>query len=161
MSNFQQRSFISLIFFGSIFICVGAIIFLISINVISVPEEDINAPRWVIAAVGLAFALAGGIVMVNGLKSGFGDHILFKWIYNGMLLLFILLFAIPFNWVAFGSGERSFSSSTSIGIGPISQSSTGETSGRLVFGFGAILIDIFVLFIIFRIVQGKNLSKDE
>jgi len=134
-----------------------------SIDVIHVSDEDFNAPRWAVAAVGMAFALAGAMVTLNGLKSGFGDHILFKWTYNAMLLMFMILFAAPFHWVAFGSGERSFRSSTSLGVGAVSitQSGGGETSGRLVFGFGAVLMDIFILFILYRIIQGKNLSKDK
>ncbi len=163
MSRSTQQSFISLLIFGSIFIIVGAFIFLMSIDVIHVPDEDFNAPRWVVAAVGLAFALVGVIVTLNGLRSGFGDHIIFKWTYNAMTLMFMFLFAVPFHWVAFGSGERSFSSSTSLGIGAVSlnQSGSGETSGRLAFGFGAILMDIFIFVIFYRFIKGENLTKDK
>ena len=120
MSNRTKQSFISSLLFGSLFILVGAFIFLISIDVIQVPDEDFNAPRWAVAAVGMAFALAGAMAALNGLKSGYGDHLIFKWAYNAMLLMFMILFAVPFHWVAFGSGERSFSSSTSVGIGIVS-----------------------------------------
>ena len=158
MDNSTQKAFVSLLIFGSIFIIVGAFIFLMAIDVIKVPDDDFNAPRWVIAAVGVTFSLAGAMVMLNGLKSGFGDHVLFKWAYNGMLLVFMVLFAAPFHWVAFGSGERSFSSSTSLGAVSVTQSG-GETGGRLAFGIGAILMDLFILFILFRIIQGKDLSR--
>ena len=136
---------------------------MMGIDVIHVPDEDFNAPRWVIAAVGIAFALAGAMVALNGFKSSFGDHIVFKWAYNILLLVFLILFTAPFNWVAFGTGERSFSGSGSVGVGAVSvtQSGAGETSGRLVFGLGAILMDIFILFIVYRIIQGKNLSQGE
>ena len=161
MSNLSKQSFISLLIFGSIFILVGAFIFLISIDVIHVPDEGFNAPRWAVASVGMAFALAGAMAALNGLKSGFGDHIIFKWTYNAMLLMFVILFAVPFHWVAFGSGERSFSSSTSIGIVSVIRSGSDEYGGRLVFGIGAILMDVFIFYILFRIIQGKNLSKGE
>lgn len=163
MSNLTKQSFISSLIFGSLFILVGTFVFLMSIDVIHVPDEDFNAPRWAVAAVGMAFALAGAMVALKGLKSGFGDHIIFKWIYNAMLLMFMILFAVPFHWVAFGSGERSFNGSTSVGTGSISviRSGGGESSGRLVFGIGAILMDVFILFILYRIFEGKNLSKGE
>ena len=54
MSNSTQRSFISMFLFGSIFICLGALIFLVAIDVIHLPDEDFNAPRWVITAAGAA-----------------------------------------------------------------------------------------------------------
>ena len=161
MSNSIRRSYISLLLFGSIFICVGAFIFLMAVDVIRIPDDDFNAPRWVVAMAGMAFAAAGALVMINGLKSGFGDHILFKWAYNFTLLAFMLLFAAPFNWVAFGGGERSFSSSTSVGAVSATQSGGNETGGRLVFGLGAILIDLLVLFLFYRIIQGKDLSKGQ
>ena len=159
MSNSTQNSFISLLLFGSVFIFVGAFIFLIAIDVFHMPDEGFNAPRWVIAAAGAAFALAGALVILNGLKSGFGDDILFKWAYNFTFLAFMVLFAAPFNWVAFGSGERSFSSSTSVGAVSVTQSGGGEIGGRFAFSLGAILIDLLFLFMIYRIFQGKDLSK--
>ena len=158
MANSQQRSFRSLVIFGSIFIFVGAFIFLISINLISVPEEDIYAPRWVLTSVGLTFALAGVLVVLNGLKSGLGHHALYKWIYNGVLLMFMIFFAAPFNWVAFGPGEREFSSSTSVGAVSVSQSGE-DFGGRLVFGIGAILMDILILYLVYRAIQGRDLSQ--
>lgn len=153
-----MKSFLSLLIFGSIFICVGAFIFLMSLDIIHVPDEDINAPRWVLTAVGLTFALAGVMVMLNGLKSGFGDHPIFKWAYNFVLLLFMIFFAAPFNWVAFGPGEREFSSSTSVGAVSVTQSGS-EFGGRLAFGLGAILMDILIVYLIYRVIQGKDLSR--
>ena len=80
--------------------------------------------------------------------------------YNLMLLVFMVLFVAPFHWIAFGPGERSFSSSTSMGGVNLTQRG-GETSGRLAFGLGAILMDIFSVFILYRIVRGKDLSKGQ
>ncbi len=158
MNKNEQKSLISLILFGGIFISVGALIFLVSVDVIHIPEEDFNAPRWVVAAIGIAFSLAGAMVMVNGLKSGYGDQPLLKWVYNGMLLIFMIVFAAPFHWVAFGLGERSFSSSVGVGGVSITQNSGGELGGRLAFGCGAIFMDLFILFIIYQIFKGKDLS---
>jgi hypothetical protein len=126
-----QRSFVSLLLFGGLFMCVGAFVFLMAIDVIHIPEEDINAPRWVLAAVGMTFALAGAMVSIKGIKNRFGNHPLFKWIYNALLLVFMLFFAAPFHWVAFGPGERTFESSTNVGSVTVSQGGGGEESGRV------------------------------
>ena len=99
--------------------------------------------------------------MLNGLKSGFGDHILFKWAYNLMLLVFMVLFAAPFHWIAFGPGERSFSRSTGFGAVSVTQSGGDDNGGRLAFGLGAILMDLLILFILYRTIRGKDLSNSE
>ena len=52
--------------------------------------------------------------------------------------LVVTCFALTFDWVAFGPGERKFTSNI-MGIQWIS----GELSGRVAFGFFAILLDIF------------------
>ena len=150
-----------MLIFGSIFIIAGAVIFLMSIDIFHVPDENFNVPRWVVAIVGMVFSLAGALAILNGLKSGFGYLPLYKWVYNGLLLVFMVLFAIPAHWVAFGSGERSFESTKSFGAVSASQGGGGESSGRLVFGIGAILMDVIILYILYGIFQGKNLSKGE
>ena len=119
--------------------------------------EDFNAPRWVV--VGMAFVLAGALVMINGLASGFGDHILFKWAYNFTLLAFMVLFVAPFNSVAFGQGERSFNSSTSVKAVSVAQSGGNGIGDRLAFGLGAILVDILIFLLPYRLIQGRDLSK--
>ena len=159
MSGFTQKSFFSLFVFGSIFICAGAFIFLMSIDVIHVPDEDFNAPRWVVAVVGMVFALAGTMVMLNNLKSGFGHHVLFKWVYNFTLLIFMVLFAAPSHWIAFGSGDRSFNRSTSIGAVSVVSNDGKDVGGRLAFGIGAIIMDLIIVYILYRIVQGRDLSE--
>jgi len=159
MSNSPQYSIKSLLFFGSLFIVIGALIFLMAVDVFPIPDEDINAPRWVLATVGVSFALAGVMVALNGLKSRFSDHPIYKWAYNILLLMFMVIFVAPFHWVAFGPGMRTFNSSTSVGSISISQGGSGDISGRLAFGLGAILVDILILYIIFRIIQGKDLFK--
>ena len=150
-----------MLIFGSIFIIAGAVIFLMSIDIYHVSDENFNVPRWVVAIMGMVFSLAGALAVLNGLKSSFGDQPLYKWVYNGLLLMFMVLFAIPAYWVAFGSGERSFENSTSFGVVSASQGGGGESSGHLVFGIGAILMDVIILYILYGIFQGKNLSKGE
>jgi hypothetical protein len=136
----------------------GVFIFLMSIDIIHVPEENFSAPRWLVAVVGLVFTLAGMMVIVQGLSSRYGDF-LPKYVYNGLLLVFMVLFALPVHWVAFGSGERQFSSSVGMSNLSVTQSSTGEIEGRLVFGIGAIIMDFIIIYIVYKIIKGHDLSK--
>jgi hypothetical protein len=154
----QVKSFLSMVAFGSIFICVGAVIFLVALDIISVPEEDIHAPRWVLAAVGMVFALAGVMAMVQGLKASMGGHPFIKWAYNGLLLVFMILFAAPFHWIAFAPGEREFSTTTSIPFVSVTTSG-GDLGGRLAFGCGAVLMDLILIVIVIQILKGKDLSQ--
>jgi hypothetical protein len=54
--------------------------------------------------------------------------------------LVITCFALTFDWVAFGPGERTFTGSI-MGIGFMS----GELFGRIAFGFFAIVLDIIAV----------------
>ena len=157
----MSNSFIALHVYGSIFICVRAFIFLMFINIIRVPEENFNVPHWVVPAVGMAFALSGTLVTMNGMKSGFGDHTLFNLTYNALVLMLMILFADPFHWVALGSGEHSFIGATRVGLVSFMQSDGGDTSGHIVFGLGAILMDIFIIHTLYRIIRGENHSKSK
>lgn len=155
----QLKSFLSNVVFGGIFVGVGALIFLVAMDVINVPPEDIHAPRWVLAVIGIVFSLAGAMVMIQGLKTMMGDHPIFKWIYNGMVVIFMILFALPFHWVAFAPGEIEFSTSTSIPFVSISTSGS-DLSGRLAFGCGAVLIDLLLINIVISILRGKDLNPN-
>ncbi len=53
----------------------------------------------------------------------------------------ISLFAVVANWVAFGPGERQFSGGIDIPLGLFSVE-TSETTGRIVFGIGAVLLEV-------------------
>jgi len=58
--------------------------------------------------------------------------------------LLLTFFAATFDWVAFGPGERHFSGGIGFGIGGFGFN-PGETSGRAVFGIGAVLIDVWAI----------------
>jgi len=59
---------------------IGASIFRVGFDVIRFNESSIHAPRWVIVAAGMVFALGGIMAMLQGQRSGFGDNPLFRWI---------------------------------------------------------------------------------
>jgi hypothetical protein len=57
------------------------------------------------------------------------------------LAIFVCMAAIA-SWVAFGPGERTFTASGSFGDG-----SVGETTGRVMFGVGAVVMWLCTLVI--------------
>jgi len=55
--------------------------------------------------------------------------------------------ASVFNWVAFGPGERHFTTRTSVGSGAIGVTTVadgGELGGRIAFGVFALLLDLLI-----------------
>lgn len=155
----SRNNLISLLAFGSIFLGTGILIMLVSLDIIHVPPENIHAPRWVITSASATFATAGVMVVVNGLKEMVGkDSPILQWLSTSLALFFMLSLALPFHWIAFGPGERQFTSTVS--LGPVSASQSGhETGGRLAFGFFALLMDAFMAFILYRIFTGKRLEN--
>jgi hypothetical protein len=102
--------------------------------------EGFNAPRWVVAAAGGVFFLAG--------LSIFGQRYRF---FNGFAVAsLVTLLGAVITWVSFGPGERQFSSSISIPFLSISGPSS-ELSGRICFAPGAILIDGMAVYLWFRL----------
>ena len=64
--------------------------------------------------------------------------------------LLITAFALTFDWIAFGPGERRFSggfSSGAIGV----HLNPGENLGRVVFGIGAIIMDLLAVLVWVRL----------
>ena len=123
-SSTGLKSFLFMLGFGGVFLLTGTFIVLTSIDIFHTPDENFSAPRWVVTAAGMAFALAGLMVSINAAKDFSGaDHRYLQWIYNALVILLMLAFTVPFHWVAFGPGEREFSST--VGIGPVSVSKSG------------------------------------
>ena len=109
---------------------------------------------WVGVAAGSMFILAGlavidgyalaGAPQANGDLSADAPFVAKVTQYLLGTAIVGLMFAV-FAWVAFGSGERHFSSSFSIpGWSATGQSS--ERSGRIVFGIAAVCIGLFFIF---------------
>ena len=62
------------------------------------------------------------------------------------------LFASIASWIAFGPGEREFSGGAS--AGPVSVGgSGGETVGRVMFGFGAVLLWLMEVLIAVKLIR--------
>src|ERR1035437_293594 len=116
-------------------ICVGmgAVVMLISANVIHTSEKNFHAPRWVVGVCGLLFFGAGLLLLVRGVKAVLAErradriaklHPLEPWLFDYRWdpagaaenplaavfktlfgAVFVVLFLIPCNFVAFWSGD--------------------------------------------------------
>ncbi|HEX4440743.1 MAG TPA: hypothetical protein VH854_11775 [Thermoanaerobaculia bacterium] len=111
-------------------------------------SDKFQAPRWVVAGIGGAFVFFGSylaVIYALGFDPARSDETLPPPIVQ--LAFFVpglSLFALPFHWVAFGSGPRQFSGSVSLPFLSFSHG-TGAVSGRIWFGAFAVLIDLLIL----------------
>ena len=132
--NNGLQGFRSAMGFGALFFLMGAFIVLIATDVIPSDPSNFNAPRWVVAAAGLVFMLAGTMVALQGAFAPKPEESkLYLWLTLILGTALMLAFSSVFIWVGFGPGEREFSSSGS--IGPIIASGGGgDRMGRFIFG---------------------------
>lgn len=147
---------------GLIFILAGVGLALLALGLAPGGESALEAPRWVVACAGLAFALCGGAVIVGyAVAGGAGpDGDLLPGTPWSVRLMQSLLglgimgcLATIFTWIAFGPGPRAFTVFLPfVGRGPGS-----ETTGRAVFGVGAVLMWVF--FAVFVVVSAQRLRR--
>ncbi|HLL28798.1 MAG TPA: hypothetical protein VKT73_14255 [Xanthobacteraceae bacterium] len=113
-----------------------------------------ETPQWIGVCAGAIF-LAGGIaVMLAGVKPGPDGGLspdAPRWLKAASLALALFIagdFVALFAWIAFGPGERHFSTSTSFG-GIHTSGAGNETIGRVAFGFGAAFCGaVFIAFLV-------------
>src|SRR5512141_3190958 len=108
-------------------------------------------PDYVIAGAAMMFIFGGMMILLMESER-------LAWLRNVVIWLFVVCLAIPFNWVAFGEGERQFSSSSSF-LGFTSSGTPGETEGRVVFGLFALLMDLMVLLVPLRALFKRNKAE--
>jgi hypothetical protein len=107
----------------------------------------------VVGAAGLAFFLAG-IAVIKAPPPGTPEAVaaggrFTSWWSFALGLGIVGSLAAVANWVAFGPGPRKFQGGIAIPFVAVS-GPTGEWTGRAVFGIGAVLTDLFLLWIVAR-----------
>jgi hypothetical protein len=132
---------------GALCVAGGFYFALVGLGVLKPPSRT-NAPGWVIVVCGLVFFAGGIAVMVRGwlgmddkvrdLPTGTPIALRMATAFAGLAVAVGL--ALVGTWIAFGGGPRQFSFS----MGFISGSAS-EIIGRVVFGFGAIIVWLFVI----------------
>jgi len=122
---------------GTLFALIGGVIVLVGLRVIPVDPTTVHAPYWIITMAGLIFFFAGAKALTRGSLPEGANTVL--------AMLLVAMLATVFSWVAFGPGERAFSSSGSVGSVTVASDGGNEGTGRMVFGASAILLWLIVL----------------
>ncbi len=129
---------------GRFFIALGMFLiggFLVGIATgwVQTDPSSIHAPLWVLGAAGMVFILAGLMILLAGNER-------LAWLNNIVIWLFVVCLAVPFNWVAFGAGERQFRGTSTV-MGAASSGAASESEGRMIFGIIAVVIDLVVVLV--------------
>jgi len=142
-----QRANKIYIVFGLITVGLGSTPFLAAFGILpSRPPAPGDSPMWVAFAIGLAFVLAGIMVIVRSLAGVDNSSSelpqtsprALRVFYDLLVTPIPILLALLFTWVGFGPGERHFS--MSIGSGGAAAAMGGnEILGRILFGGCAVL----------------------
>ena len=132
---------------AALFLMFGLFMLAMAFGWVKTEPSRVHAPLWVLAACGMVFNLGSVLIFLVGREGVDTLRNLVAW-------LFFVAVAIPLNWIAFGSGERTFSGSiSSSGFSLIR--AVNEWGGRLGFGFAALLIDGFLLWWTVQVLRGK------
>ena len=77
-----------------------------------------------------------------------------RWVRTRALVgaLLVTAFGLTFDWIAFGPGERQFSGGFSSGAVAV-HLNPGETAGRVVFGIGAVFMDLLAVIVWVRLLR--------
>lgn len=122
---------------GGLVALAGAGLMAVGAGVFPSALSGANAPLWVIIAVGACFLLAGLATL--------GQRRLPEALASLLPCLIVVLFAAIAGWVAWGDGPRQFS--FSLGAGGFGLGGEGVSVGRIVFGFGAVVMNLLALFV--------------
>lgn len=120
------------------FLATGAGIVALGLGWIPIDPARVHSPGWVIVAAGLVF-LCGGVAVLAS-TVGDGRHAA-----RAPALGMVVALAAVFNWVAFGEGERRFTSTVTVNGSVVDARPVAESHGRLVFGAFAVVLDVALL----------------
>jgi hypothetical protein len=144
-----QPSRTRIIVVGLLTVAMGVFTILGSLGIIAPLHSAADAPSWLGAAAGLAFALAGTAAILQATLTGWvgadGDlpATTPRWlraIYGLIVLSILACLASMGSWVAFGPGEREFSTPFFF-LG----SHANAVIGRIAFGIGAVLVWLILI----------------
>jgi hypothetical protein len=143
---------------GLLALAMGLFIVLSAFGVIP-SRGSTDGERWVGAIAGLAFVFGGFAVIIQTCAKATPDGVLPAsapiWVRVTLYLLSLAIVAslgAIGTWVAFGPGEREFSSSI-----PFLPAWLNEPVGRTAFGVGAILI--WIMSIVMAVVSARRLRS--
>jgi hypothetical protein len=126
--------------FGPVMLAAGGLGLAAAFGLFDLGPSRTHAPMWLIGAIGVAFASMGLVLLTDGIDA-------LRRVRGWLGFVFLVSFASVFNWVAFGPGERHFTTRTSFGSGAVGVTTVadgGELGGRLAFGVFAVLLDLLI-----------------
>ena len=144
MTDQKPASKRELLFIGLFAIAMGVITVLIAGGVIPAkPATGPHAPMWLATLSGSIFLLAGAAIMLRALAGGAAENgdlpadapLWLRALYYAMGLAVVGTLAAIGTWVAFGPGERTFSTT----IPFLASGPANEWVGRAAFGAGAVI----------------------
>jgi len=135
--------------FGGAFTAVGLLIYALLLSGILTQPDAMKVPAVILWLIGTVMFSAGlGMMCLRFMPkfAGFCTQIT------------LYAFIAVFNWVAFGPGERQFTTRTSAsgpGISYSTKQPVSETTGRLVFGIFAGAMDAVILFGLYKALKRR------
>lgn len=126
---------------GGVFMsATGGVLAAALMGYIPLAPSSVKVPYYVLWAATLVF-LCGGLAMLLSRLA--------KRLAGWLTLAAMLCFVFIFNWIAFGPGERAFSTHSRMGSGSVAMSHStpaSETEGRIVFGLFAGAMDALIVY---------------
>jgi hypothetical protein len=123
---------------GFISAAIGLVVIGTAVNTAIHATDSFTSERLMAVPAGLIFVLGGALVALPP-----GGR---QW-RGALSALLVSCFAVTFDWVAFGPGERKFGGGISLGANVGAGFPVGEFIGRAVFGVAAIVLDIFAVIV--------------
>ncbi len=143
ITRIEQLSRGAQIALGLLVIGGGAAVVALAVRLFEQDPLMFESKGWAALPAGLAFALAGLTLIVPRRYSRAQAFI-------GALI--VTAMALECDWIAFGPGERHFTSF--ISLGPIGFGSrSGDLPGRIAFGVGAVLLDLWMIWAWARVLR--------
>jgi hypothetical protein len=162
MTDQKPGSTRELLFIGLFAIAMGVITVLIAGGMIPAkPAKGEHAPMWLAVLSGSIFLLAGTAIMLRALAGGTAENgdlpadapLWLRVLYYAMGLTIVGALAAIGTWVAFGPGERTFSTT----IPFLASGPANEWIGRVAFGAGAIIG--WLMFAVFAMSWWRKLKR--
>jgi hypothetical protein len=123
---------------GFISAAIGLVVIGTAVSAAIHATDPFTSERIIAVPAGLIFVLGGALVALPP-----GSR---RW-QSVLSALLVTCFAVTFDWVAFGPGERKFGGGISLGLHVGAGFPVGEFIGRAVFGVVAIVLDIFAIIV--------------
>ena len=145
--------------------CAGLYFLLVGIGTLPTPggPDNLHAPLWVVACVGVAFLLSGVAIVIQGLGRGDAQGELaadappwLRVVQDLVGAAVVAMLALIGSWVALAGDSRQFSSN-----GVPLKGTSGVTLARVVFGGGALICWGIVIAMLVRAARspgGRNRS---